>query len=416
MARRRGRRCRQSVRFAGSVALAAITSLAGCAVVPSDPGVEAGASAEPRALIEIPSERPERPDLTGAPDAVAALLEAEAGHLTTGPDRFAVWVCEVPTDTTSSAYQPAGIRLDLDPAELTDAFNITVTDYFLELSHGAYTPQFEAGGRIELTDTEGPIECIARATELTDDAPGVIAIATAEHRQGTSGGFGDDGASCDAAEPWPCASSVTGRGVYLGASDFHPDWGAVPALDLLEHEIGHVLGWPHSGDLASPYASSIDVMSNSAGPRDVDAAERNGQGTLAVNLLAAGWIPLDDAVVVPAEGSEVTLRPSQSDTGARLAIVPLDATRFLTVEYLRAEGVHGHLPASGVTVTLVSTAESSCASSETERSCRVQETLVGEAPFVDLLAEGESWRGDGWSVEVTALVTDTVELRIAPSP
>lgn len=364
-------------------------------------------------LPPLPTERPAAIDTSGLPAPLASVLDDQAGILTTGVDRFEIWICSVPTTSTAPIYQSNGLRLALEASALASVLNDTVTDYFLTLSSGAYRLQFTAGGDVELGDVEGSDECFARALEASGDAPGVLAIATAEHAAGESGGFGAVGDPCRAPADWPCPAAETGRGVYLGASDFHPDWGSTPALDLLEHEIGHVLGWPHSGGRTDAYASDIDVMSDSAAPRRVDPAARHGQGTLAINRVAAGWIPLDDVAVVEA-GSTTTveLTPSQSGEGTRLAVIPVSDTAFLTVEYLAATGLQSHLPESGITVTLVDSAASSCANAQTTRSCRVQESLVDAAPFDDLMgAVGEQWEGYGWRVTVTSLAGDlaTVE-------
>lgn len=364
-------------------------------------------------LAAIPTERPITTDNSEMPEALADLLQEEAGFLTSGADRFEVWVCVVPTTTTVWTYQPNGLRLDLDPHTLTSTLNATVTDYFLELSSNAYQPQFIAGGTITLGQEEGPNECFAHAIDHAGDAPGVLAIANAEHRAGESGGFGTSGSACAPQSDWPCPASSTGRGVYLGASDFHPDWGDVPAVDLLEHEIGHVLGWPHSGQRGAGYASALDLMSNSAAPREADTTVRNAQGTLAINRLTAGWIPETDVLVIPDEGATVTLMPSQGGSGARIAIVPLGPNQLLTVEYIESSGLQKHLPESGITVTLVDSTSSACATTDTTRSCRVQESLVGVAPFDDLLSTaGESWEGSGWRVAVTSLDNGTASLSV----
>lgn len=390
-----------------------------CALLASCTPVDAPSTQPTHALVAPGTERPARVDTAELAESLGAVLAASEGYLTRGAEVFDVWVCVVPVGTTASDFEPQGIRLDLDPTDIASRLTATVTPYFTELSGGAYLPQFITGGTFELGADEGPSECLRRAmADSRPDVTGVIAVATAEQAAGTAGGFGTPGTPCPAASAWPCAASETGRGVYLGASDFHPDWGAVPAVDLLEHEIGHVLGWPHSGAPGDAYASAIDVMSNSAAPRTADPSARNGQGTLAINRVAAGWIPVDDLVVVPPTGVDVELHPSGGAAGTRVAVVPLDDARFLTIEYIVAEGLQSSLPSSGVTITLVDIATASCpGTTDTIRECRTQLTLVGEPPFTDLLGPGARWSGEGWEVSVSAgSVPSTIIARAAPLP
>ena len=313
--------------------------------------------------------------------------------MTNGDDPWDVFVCHVPADSQSRFYAGLPSRLPLTPEALSDVLNKKVSAYFDTLSHGAYRPIFRAAGEVTIAATDEPQACVD--SSLSADrgtAHGVIAIADAEHNFGEPGGFANPGSAC--ASP-ACPASTTRRSAYVGAADFSPQWEDNPPMDLVEHEIGHALDWPHSGlDVSQndPEQSALDVMSNSAAPRDVQPGRRDAPDTLAINRLSAGWLPMSAVTVVAAPGGTVELAPSTGQTGTRLAVIALDGHQFITVELLTADGFDDHLPASGVAVHLIDGAGTS----------RTQTPLVGLAPHTDLLTPGETLTSNGWSVSVAA--------------
>lgn len=313
--------------------------------------------------------------------------------MTNGDDLWHVFVCHVPTSSQSLVYAGLPLRLPLTPEALSAVLNKTVSTYFETLSHGAYRPTFGASGEVTITPTDEPQACVDMALSADRGiAQGVIAVADAEHNVGEPGGFANPGSAC--AHP-PCPSSATRRSAYVGAADFDPQWGDAPPMDLVEHEIGHALGWPHSGfdaSLADPEQSALDVMSNSAAPRDVRPERRDAPDTLAINRLSAGWLPMSAVRVVAGSGATVELSPSTGNAGTRLAVIALDEHRFITVELLTADGFDDHLPADGLAVHLIN-------GSGTNRS---QTPLVGRAPYTDLLTAGETFNSNGWSMSVAA--------------
>jgi hypothetical protein len=342
------------------------------------------------------------------PAALAALLaDATAfGPLAAGTDRWEVWVCAVPPDTAAAPFDAGAPRLALTPEGLVDALDGPLGEYFEQLSHGRYRLALTPGGVVALGGYDGPEQCADAALDRSSpSARGVLAVADAPHRTDADGGFGTPGEPCPHAG---CPAATTRRVVYVGGADFHPDWGTVPALDLLEHELGHALAWPHSavdqhGATGRSYTSAIDVMSDSASPRAVDPDRRHGPSTLAVNLLASGWIPTADAVTVPDGGREVQLAARTAGEGPRVAVVGLDEHRLLTIELVAATGFDDHLPAGGVAVHLVNIGGPACGRPTDERCGpleRTQQPLVGDAPYADLLQPGESWTGEGWHVRV----------------
>lgn len=320
-----------------------------------------------------------------------------------GDDSWEVWICHVHPDATDPTYGGLPLRLDLTPTGVADAL-AGVTSYYDRLSHGSYRPVFQPGGVVTMAVDEMPEQCLERALDAAGSTTaGVLAVADAEHDPSQPGGFGREGTPCAAPR---CTARVTRRGAYVGGADFNPRWGEGPPLDLVMHEIGHALGWPHSGmDATGRYTSALDVMSNSAAAREIDPERRDAAGTLALNLVTAGWLPLTDVAMVPAAGGTVTLQPSASPVGTRLAVVRIDAAAVLTVEVIQAAGLFSHLRVGGVAVHRAALPGD-----------REIEPLVGTAPFTSLLQQGESLTTDNWRIEVIEAPAGGWTVRITPTP
>lgn len=340
---------------------------------------------------------------TIAPSAFPSGLRLIMDHPSApAQDTIQVSICEVPFPTTDAVYGTMALRLRLDPTTITAQLEAAVRPYFERLSHGAYSPTFVVGTTLSMSADESHDTCVDRAIDASSsDATTVLVIATAEHLATAPGGWGRPGSPCAAA---PCPAADTRRAVYVGASDFHPDNGAVPLLDLVEHEIGHTLDLPHSGDAGDQHASAIDLMSNSAAPREVQPDRKNGQDTIAIDRLALGWLPEDAVTVATNTGGRFDLSPSTGTAGPRLLVLPLDDLRFLTVEYLSADGFDDFLPSGGVAVHHIDQTPSLCSQdSNPTDPCtgidREQITLGSADPHLDLLdTPGETWHLEGWDV------------------
>jgi hypothetical protein len=329
------------------------------------------------------------------PSAVTAVIDfgRRVAWMAHGDDPWEVVVCHIPADTTSPVYAGLPLRTPLSTDALVTVFNDKVTSYFNTLSHGQYRPRFfAASADVSIAAADEPQVCVDEALQASSaDAHGVLVVADAEHNVDQPGGFANPGSRCARA---PCDAGTSGRSAYVGAADFGAEWADRPPMDLVDHELGHALFWPHSGydeSVGDPHVSALDVMSNSAAPRDTNPDRRDAPDTLAINRLSVGWLPQSAVSVVGGQGASVALSPSGGTSGTRLAVIAVDDHRFITVELLAATGFDDHLPHSGIAVHLVGGSDEN----------RTQQPLAGVAPFADLVDLGETLTTNGWRISVS---------------
>jgi hypothetical protein len=323
-----------------------------------------------------------------------------------GNDTFEVFICRVPADSTAAVYAGLPDRRTFTAADIVTALGDDVGAYFASLSTNRYRPTFVAGGDVAMSRTDTPEACAREALKKSSpSARAVLLVANAEHGAAQPGGMGSAGVGCPTASNDGCSAAQSQRWAYVGAVDFAPDRIAHPPLDLVEHEIGHTLGWVHSGSaegtgVEGTYDSALDVMSNSAAGRAADPARRDAPDTLAIDRLISGWIGLDRTITVTGE-ADVHLTPSntpttdkegRSVTGDFLLILPAGRTAFVTVEALSNTGYDAHLPDAGVAVHTVTTKRGEI--------FRVVPEFAAP-PFDHLLGDGARVEAGGWTVAVT---------------
>ena len=330
-------------------------------------------------------------------------------------DTMEVWVCDVPAGATAAVYGGLTLREPLTPDGIVAAIGDRLHAYVDTVSGGRTDLRLVSGGTVAMDIADDDDACAEAALDRSSaGADVVLAVATAQHDLGQPGGRGRPGSSL--ACTGSCAAATTGRAIVVGANDFHATWGALPLLDLIEHEYGHTFGLPHSGTEEpgdDEYLSAIDLMSNSAAPRDVHPDRRDGPMPLAIDLVDVGWLALDRVVVAPsgAEALTVELTPTSEPAvspGARLVVLPVDEHRLVSIEARTPTGFDDHLPEAGVAVHEID-----------DRAgigvLRVQVPLHTDVvPFTDLLGAGDVLVVDGWRIEVRA-VGATAHLAIVPT-
>lgn len=291
------------------------------------------------------------PQVTGnfESDALKAMIQTEAqfGDIALGADPWEVVMCQIPRDTTDPIFAPGDERLNLSSTDIVEELS-PVVDYFLRWSGGRYSPRFIAAKGVSVLADEKSDVCVERALDQASDTTrGVLVIANAQHTATAVGGWGRPGAPCTQ----DCSARLTRRAVYVGASDFMPFWKGNPPLDLIQHELGHALDWPHSSTSvdnfgSGVYDSEVDVMSNSAAPRDKNSEARNAPGPVAINMYLAQWLDDRNIEVIEKGTKAINLVATNTDLatdGLRLVLVPVDVSTVISIEVLEATGDNQHL-------------------------------------------------------------------------
>ena len=345
-------------------------------------------------------------------EAVNTMVQTEAqfGDIALGSDPWEVVVCQIPQDTTDPIFDSNAVRLNLSSGDIVAQLDPVIA-YFSRWSHGQYQPNFTAGNGVSISAEEKSDLCVERALDQASPTTrGVLVIANAQHSETAVGGWGRPGSPCEK----NCSAKSTRRAVYIGASDFTPFWKGNPPLDLVEHEMGHALDWPHSSTSVDNfgngvYDSDIDVMSNSAAPRDFNADIRNAPGPLGINLYLSHWLNDNNVALLENGTTSFDLVATSTDLavdGLRLVLVPLNNSTVVSVELLQASGDNQHLLDDRVVIHQIESAG--------ETGFDRRQTVLDAD-----LQSGESWSDGKVDISVKQVKTNhsvttvRIEVRIA---
>jgi hypothetical protein len=327
-----------------------------------------------------------------------------------GTDRIALWVCDVPAGSTDRFYaQFGGSRVAVDGPAVAAHLQAATAGWFATASQGRYTATFTAVGRIALSTSEGPNDCLVRAVAASGPPyTNVLAVDTVPCRCGFAGPgtvrwSGGQLSGADLSSP----PSSTRRAAWVGGGAVTGD-----AFVVL-HELGHTLHWPHSFLGPSEYDNPVDIMSGAFGPVH----------TLAINRYASGWIDPAQVHVHRSGVRELRLTPPGS-SGTQLLVLPgpTDLT-FATVEARPARGIDAGLRDEGLAVHLVDQRQSACGAA-VPGGCpgiwRRQGQAVGPAGGrAHVLRTGEQLTVNGATVRVDGVDASgsyTVTVRTGTTP
>lgn len=322
------------------------------------------------------------------------------GEMTLGVDPWEVVVCHIPIFTSDEIFEPTSERMTLSSSEIVKRLT-PVVSYFKRHSYARYQPVFSAGPDVTISDTETSEDCVERALDQSGpEVRGVMVVADAEHGADEFSGSGTPGVGCTTS----CSARKTRRSVYIGAGDFMDYWNGDSPLDLVEHEIGHALDWPHSTTSASNsgqelYDSALDVMSDSSAPRMIISTKRHGPGTLAINLYAARWFDDEHLQILDTSrrmNTKVQLLATDTDVsimGTRFVVIADGVDSFLTGELIAARGDNAHLEFDAVAIHRITVT----GTSGVDR----QQLVVKGA-----MREGEKWATSAISIEVLSIGSD----------
>ncbi len=269
-----------------------------------------------------------------------AVYPQDNRRYTLGADKIGVYLCR---------WNGSNGGVDLDV--VTAVLNTDVKDYFTTLSGAGYSPTFTKRATVTLTSSSpSQQQCqaaVANPAVKSDNAALIVMDDT------SNGGLATSGVPCTT----NCGSAPTtypanGRWAVVGGDSLMaPD--SIPPIDYPHvttavHEIGHMLGWPHSNSslFVTPlpdYDNPIDVMSGNLSAT-LDMRVDTPYATPAWNRYRAGWISPNQVLVYTGGVQTLKVAPA-GKAGTQMIVFPSAIEySFVTLDARRSTAADPDLP------------------------------------------------------------------------
>ena len=304
-------------------------------------------------------------------------------------DTWEVWVCDV-----------ADGHLNIDVGSAVALLNREIPPYFSWLSGGKYRPEFVAGGTVKAesnrsSDLADDYECDDRVAEVSRGGTEGAVIILDKDGIASYGGPGRwKGSFVDGIwQITPAAFPENERvieltaGAVLPTSAYCSDCTYPDHIDLnvVAHEMGHALGWPHSygGNRPETYEAFLEVgigIDEYDNPMDMVSGSssewelgRHGlvAGTIAANRYAAGWIDAGEIAIHREPDGSYMLAPI-GISGTQMLVLPTgEPGHFISLGARVAKGYDAGIPAEGVEVYRIDQRATVCADDPPENPGRL---------------------------------------------